>query len=87
MFFPNPYLAERIMEMRVAEALRQAEIRRLLHAAGVDTRGWASRQACWLLARLGRLLVALGHRLQQYGSPQAGSFAEQRLGEALTGNR
>lgn len=80
MFFPNPYLAERIMAMRVAEALQWAETRRLLRGAGVDTREWVSRRACWLLVQLGRLLVALGCRLQRYAPAQPIPLRERRIG-------
>lgn len=67
MLHANYALAKRIADMRVEEALRWAETHRLLREAGIDQRGWLSRQACWLLGQLGHLLVALGRRLERYG--------------------
>jgi len=63
--YPYAFFAQRLMEMRVEEALRAAELHRLLREAGIQRQGWLSRPGCWLLYQLGRLLVALGQRLQK----------------------
>ena len=68
MLFPtNHFLIAQMVDMRLEEELRQAETRRLLREAGIDRRGWLARPGCWLLCQVGRLLVALGRRLEQYG--------------------
>lgn len=69
-FRTNYYLAQQMMKVHTEEVLRRAEIRRLLREAGIDQRGWLSRQVHWLSCQLGRLLVALGQRLQRIESPQ-----------------
>lgn len=63
--YPYAFFAQRLIELRVEEALRAAERNRLLREAGIQRQGWLSRQGCWLLCQLGRLLVALGQRLQK----------------------
>jgi hypothetical protein len=63
--YPNLFFAQWLMEMRVEEALRTAELNRWLREAGIQRRGWLSRQGCWLLCQLGRLLVVLGQYLQK----------------------
>jgi len=68
-FYRDFYLAEAIVNVRLQEAARRCEARRLLRQAGIDQRGWWPRQRCWLVCYLGRLLVALGQRLQQYSQP------------------
>ena len=68
MFYPHYDLVKRVAEMRVEDALHRAEVRRLLCEAGIDDRGWITRQGCWLLCQVGHGLVALGHRLEQYAS-------------------
>ena len=70
MVYVNPYLFKMMMDMKVEETLREAETRRLLRQAGIDRRGWLLRQGCWLLCGVGRLMVILGQRLQQYGASQ-----------------
>jgi hypothetical protein len=64
----NHYLAVRLTEMRIEEALHRAEVRRLIREAGIVDRGWWSRQRYWLLCQLGQMLVAVGRRLKQYGA-------------------
>jgi hypothetical protein len=77
MFHGDLFCAEKTMHRRLSderqhfEALRlRQQARRLAHQAGTLQRGWMSRQGCWLLCRLGRLLVALGQRLEQYSVSQ-----------------
>jgi hypothetical protein len=71
MSYCDVYIAERSMELQAKEATRKAELRRVVCAADMKRRGWLSQQSCWLLCQIGRLLVALGHRLEQAGMPQA----------------
>ena len=70
MVYGDPNLFKVLMDIKVEETLREAETRRLLHEAGIDGRGWLLRQGCWLLCQVGRLLVNLGQRLQQYDASQ-----------------
>ena len=63
--------ARHLMEIRTQGILRRNETRKLLRQAGLEQRGWLSRQNCWLLCQLGHLLVALGRRLERYGRPQS----------------
>lgn len=65
MLFPGPDVAQRIMDERVRDCLHKAEKHRMLQEAGIDQRSWLSRQICWSLACLGRVLVSLGRRLQR----------------------
>jgi hypothetical protein len=66
----DPVIAEILMEGAVAERLHEAEVYRLLRQTKARRSSWWFRQSCWLLSRFGHLLVALGRRLQQYGSAQ-----------------
>ena len=63
------YLAQRMMEIRVAEQLREAETRRLIHLMGGGQSAWLTRMACWLLCHVGRALVSLGQWLQRSAAP------------------
>jgi hypothetical protein len=58
---------ERLMQLRVEEEQRQAEMSRLRHEAGHVQQGWLSRQRCSLLCRLGRLFGSLGVWLWEHG--------------------
>ena len=64
------YLEERLMELRVQEEQRQAELRRLQREARGARPGWLSRPRCWLLCQVGSLFVSLGMRLLQAGLPE-----------------
>lgn len=66
--------AEALNEMRIREAQRWAESCRLLRQADLAQTGWLTRQRCWLFCQLGRWLVALGRRLEQYGLPSSSPF-------------
>ncbi|UCC64837.1 MAG: hypothetical protein JSV36_07290 [Anaerolineae bacterium] len=71
MLFPtNHFLIAQMVDMRLEEELRRAETRRLLHEAGIGGRGWLSRESRWLLCQIGRLLVAVGQRLERYTQPR-----------------
>jgi len=85
-FYRDFFLAEAIVSVRLQEMARRCEARRLLRQAGIDQRGWWPRQRCWLSCHLGRLLVALGQRLQQYGQPPATLLNGQIGRGALSGN-
>jgi hypothetical protein len=75
------FCAKRLVDLRVEEALREAENRRALREAGIERQSWLSHQSCRLLYRIGKLLVGLGQRLQRldarrtfrYGHPGIGS--------------
>ena len=71
--------AQVLMEQAVAERLREAEIHLLLRQVQAGRRSWLFRQICRLLSQSGHLLVALGQRLQQYGSAQPVSLEPAEL--------
>ena len=58
---------ERLMQLRVEEEQRQAEMNRLRQEAGKANQGWLPRQRCLLLCRLGRLFASLGQWLWERG--------------------
>jgi hypothetical protein len=64
------YTAERDMQMRVAQELRGAEVRRLARQARPGQHLAISHRARWLLCELGLRLVAAGARLEAYSTPQ-----------------
>jgi hypothetical protein len=65
------YLNERIMEHRVAEEHRQAELRRQKKEAAAGRTNWLSRQRYRLLNWLGSGLVSSGQKLLQAVSKPA----------------
>jgi hypothetical protein len=67
----DSYSAERLMDLRVQEERRQAELRRLLSEAQAGRAGWLSQQRCRALCQLGRVFVSVGQRLLQAASPPA----------------
>jgi hypothetical protein len=67
-------MAKALTDLRVEERLREAEMRRLVRQARGRRQGWGTQPICWLLGHLGRLLVALGRRLQQVSAAQSLSF-------------
>ena len=70
MTYRDAYLAEEIVTSRLEARRQQTEIHRLVHEAQTDHPGWVARQGCWLLCQTGRLLLAAGRRLEQWGLPQ-----------------
>jgi hypothetical protein len=58
------YEAEHTMHRNVQDRLDEAQNRARVAELGVGRRAWWSRLGCWLAARLGRSLVALGTRLE-----------------------
>ncbi len=67
MTYRDLHIAEVTMHQVVAEAAQRARMRAMLQQAGVEPRGWTSRQLRSLAARLGHLRVALSRRLKRYG--------------------
>ena len=59
------YLNERLMQQRVAEEHRQAELRRLQEEVGTGRTSWLVRQRYRILCWLGRILVSSGRQLLQ----------------------
>jgi len=76
MLFPNHNTWMRTMEERTREALRACEGRRAARQTHRDRQSRLSRLAAQLLSSLGRLLVALGQHLEQYGAQSAVSPGE-----------
>jgi hypothetical protein len=70
-------LAEELMEMRKEGAQQWSESRHLLRQAELVEPSWFSRQRCWLLCHLGRMLVALGERLERYALARSLSFGSE----------
>lgn len=67
---PDWFFVKQLMEIRVEEALREAERERWLREARLHRSGWLSQQHTWLLCQLGRLLVSWGQTLQRrYRAP------------------
>lgn len=71
MLTENCYLAQLMMEMKVAEEVRQAETRRLIRQMGGGRPTWLARGAWWLLRQVGRALVSVGQWLQQSAAPRS----------------
>ena len=73
MFHGDLYCAEKTMHQRLQDerkhfgALRQ---RRKARLSGALQQGWVARQGCSLLCQMGRLLVAMGLRMERYGLAQ-----------------
>jgi len=77
MSYDDFIFGDRLMEQRVKEEHRQAEVRRLQREAMAGRQGWLSQQRGWVLCQVGRWLESLGQRLQQYGLPQTSSLEGQ----------
>ncbi len=75
----DPYLAEKLMDLRVQEERHQAELRRLQHEALRAHPGRLSRQSWWPLCQLGSLIVSLWVRLRHAALPQPRPAGEQML--------
>lgn len=59
------YLNERMMELSVEEAHREAEVRRLQEECRKGRKSWLARQRARVQNRLGHLLVSSGQKLLQ----------------------
>lgn len=68
MYYPNTHMHERVTQERLQDSLRRAETDCTCREAGIDRRGWTERQLCRLLCAVGRLLISLGHRMEQAAS-------------------
>ncbi len=79
MSFSDYHLAERLMDLRVHEEWRQAELRRIQREARRAHQGRLAHQSCWSLCQLGSLIVSLWVRLRHAGLPQLRSAGEQML--------
>lgn len=73
MFDTDLYIAERLMEQNVAEAVSEAEVRRLARQLQ------PKRQS--VLIRLGRLLQRLGRHLERY-SPAPTPELQRKTGSS-----
>lgn len=62
--------AQAVMELRLDEANRAADSRKMVESAGLDPSGWLRQRGCQLLCQLGQRLVAAGERLEQYSLPE-----------------
>jgi hypothetical protein len=67
-------LAEELMEMRKEGAQQWSRSCHLLRQAKLVRPSWVSQRRCWLLCQLGRMLVALGERLERYALARSLSF-------------
>jgi len=76
-------LSQVLMDIHAQEARQAIEKRRLAGDQEIDPQWRPVRFGDRLPCRFGRLLVALGQRLEQQGTQLIDSFAEQRLGEAV----
>lgn len=74
MFPDDLYVAESIMFQRAEERVSQARSRALVRRLGAGRQGGLSRSGCRLLCQLGRLLVALGRRMERYALRQLPAF-------------
>jgi hypothetical protein len=72
--------ARALMDMRLDEARRDAEQRKMLREAGLLQWRWFDRQFCRLAGRLGQTLVVVGRRLQRVAYPQGPSLNSQTGG-------
>jgi len=69
MFVPNEYMTLKLAARSSRELSRRAECRSMLRRAGLDERGWIEFGFCKVVCALGRLLVALGKRLERVNGP------------------
>ncbi len=60
MLHPAPWLVRQLADMRIRDALRDAETRRLPRQAGRTREGWPMWQVHYLGRQLGYLRVELG---------------------------
>lgn len=68
---PGFHFVERLMDMNVEEAQREAERAALARQATTGDQSWLHRARRWLLSRLGQLMVTAGKRLVDYGLPRS----------------
>jgi hypothetical protein len=79
------YLDAMMAKEQRQDRLQAAQTKLLLEQAGVDQRGWLTRQMCGLVCGTGRLMIAVGERLIcRATSPITASVARQPLTESPT---
>ena len=76
MFFPD-YKTECVVREKIEDRLRVAEAHCASRRAGLDQRGWTSRQFYRSISHLGGLLVVLGRRLERYEAPSMARAVER----------
>ncbi len=74
MFPDDLYVSESMMFQRVEERVSEARSRALVRRLSAGQRGSLSRSSCRLLCQLGRLLVAMGRRMERYALRQLPAF-------------
>jgi imidazolonepropionase-like amidohydrolase len=77
---PSYHFVERLMDMNVEEAQREAEGAALRRQTTTGKKGRLHSARRWLLPRLGHLLVTAGERLVEYGLPR--SMPQKRYQDA-----
>jgi hypothetical protein len=70
MHFTDLETTRALMDARVEDVQRRLECESLLRQAGLKRRIRRPWQGRWLLGQLGRQMVVLGERMEQYGLPQ-----------------
>ena len=75
MFPDDLYVAESTMFQRVEERAGEARSRALVRRLNAGQQGVLSRSGCRLVCQLGRLLEALGQRMQRYALRQFPAFS------------
>ena len=58
--------ARYVAEERRRDHVEQQSLERALHAAGIQTRGYMGIALCMTVCALGRMLIRLGRRLEQF---------------------
>jgi hypothetical protein len=66
MFILNDYLMMHLFKQNERDRLHEAEMYRLTKMCRRKNQSWLTRTTCWLLARLGQLMLKWGERLQSY---------------------
>ena len=66
MLHTNTYEYEQMAQERLKDCLRRADVDCVCQEAGIEQRGPIARLLCRGIAGLGRLLVALGQRLERF---------------------
>ena len=69
MTYDDFVFGDRLMDMRVQEEHRQADIRRMAREARPDRKSWLSQRWTLVLYRLGNVLERFGLWLQQSAQP------------------
>ena len=81
----NSYEAQLMVRVFIEERQREADRQRLLRQVHSAHPGWFLAQGLRFLHRLGCMLVALGHSLQQSASAPTGALGSENGGSTVTG--